>query len=68
MRALSDRRGHFRKDYLSCVSISRRYTDIAGITKSRERVIVMPDEECWNLCRVRKVQALWSMRKSAFGC
>jgi hypothetical protein len=31
-------------------------------------VIAMAYKECRKLCRVHKVQALWSMRKSAFGC
>jgi len=57
-----------RENYLVCLSISRRHTEIAGITKGRERVIAMAYAECRKLCRVRKVQALWSMRKSAFGC
>jgi hypothetical protein len=69
MRALSDRRGHFGKDYLSFLSISRRHAEIAGIIRGRERVMATAPpwpEEYWKLYRVRKI--IWSMRKSAFGC
>ena len=72
MRALSDRRGHCGKGYLSWLSISRKHAEIAGITEGRERVMAtaphMAHEECWKLCRVRKAKIVWSMRKSAFGC